>query len=521
MKKNTHIALILFFTIFCTSSNGQIFSLDNSYDTDGKRDIAADCNSSILLSDDKLLVPFGSNSNDDFLRIAKYNVDGSLDTTFGINGIGSFESPNYYGTEIIHDNFEVRSAITQSDGKIVIGGTMRLYYDRSYVFDFFLFRFNANGTVDSTFGTNGLVRRSLNSRWGLRELFDDLAIDENGKIVAVGHTLVDSNEKADAVAMRFLSNGNIDTDFATNGILRLNIIDNDYFNQVKLLNSGSILIGGSYTISSTNTDMMVIKLNANGQYDNTFGTNGTSSIDFNLGADSVTKLFIKADDKIVVVGSTYGNIAFAKLDSNGNLDLSFSGDGKNIVSGNVPNHYSIGAGHVIQLQDNKYLIFSTAKRNDSSNLYDVSSLRINEDTTLDTTFANSGIFINISVKMHQYAYGLHAQTDGKVLLIVHSSTGSTDKGTVYRYITDTTLAVDEHYLLENLKIFPNPVGEKFAIESNKRIEKVEVYNLVGQKVKTINSVFDEIDFSDTEKGFYVLKIFYENNTADFRKITRK
>ena len=512
-QKQFFCGLLFFLSITALS---QPFNLDVTYGANGVNNTTVGLETSLKLSDNKILVPYELNPSYPYsspaIGIRKFNVDGTLDTTFGTNGVGLYTPTSFA------DRFEIYGVKVQPDGKIVIVGQTHTVGGFAYYYNFFIFRFNSNGTTDTTFGTNGLVKYSINTFNTLRERFLDVAIDSSNKILAVGYTTADANSKTDAVVMRFDSNGILDTSFASNGVLKLNIADSDYFSQIYLLNDSKILLVGATTITSTNQDFLLAKIDNLGVFDSTFGTNGMATIDFNSGVDAPSKLFFKPNDKIMIAGSSTINTlsvraAFAQINSDGSLDTSFSTDGKNTTSIAVPNHYNIGAPFIDLLPDNKYIITSTTKRNDNStNNYDYAVARLNENTTLDTSFSSNGVYVNVITATNEYARNVYVQSDGKILVLVN--------GTIYRYLGNAVLS---NQIFKNdfskIMVFPNPFKDHIQIQADESLNKIEIFDLQGKKVKEQHNNLKQLNLSLLEKGIYFLKIITEHQIV-FKKIVK-
>lgn len=506
------LLLILFAAPF-NKINAQTFVLDSTYGAAGAISTYTDCGNSFLLSNNKLLVASGLTANfgipSPTLGIKKYNDDGSIDSAFGNNGTGLFTPSN------MNDRFNIFGITVQTDGKIIVVGQTYAIGSFAYYYDFFLFRFNLDGTTDINFGTNGLVKYSINSTDQYRERFNDVVVDDAGRIVVVGYTENDIDSKKNAVAMRLFSNGVLDSTFATNGILQLDIMDSDYFTKIKILNN-SIFIAGNKTTSIDNLDIVILKISeSNGSFDSTFGANGIISIDFVGTNDVFNNLFFISNNKIMIAGSCPSGMIFTQIDENGNLDSTFSDDGKNITSVSVPNHYPALIDNIMLLPDNKYLVFSSTKRNDNStNNYDYVVVRINENTTLDATFAVNGVFVNVTTATSEYANSMHLQSDGKVLLLSQYWNSSlVYTGGVYRYLNAYPVNLNELSKDDNiLSVFPNPVINVLIMRSNKEISKIEIYNLEGRKINTISSEFNLIDFNNIDQGIYFLKVYTENQS---------
>ncbi len=292
-----------------------------------------------ILSDGKIVVAGWSenNSNDYSFAVARYNSNGTLDSTFGTNGStvtaidggsGAWDKPY--------------SMAIQSDGKIVVAGVSE---NSSSDYAFAIARFDSNGTLDNTFGTNGTVRTAL-SGGGLDDEAYSVAIQSDGKIVLGGFSENSSSDYAFALA-RYDTNGSIDSTFGTDGEVRTYIPGgdgtSDYGLSVAIQTDGKIVVAGASGKASSDYAFAVARYNSNGSLDNTFGTNGTVR-DFISGGDSTDDeayaVAIQSNGKIDAAGysdDASGHYAFAvaQLNSDGSLDNTFSTNGteRSFISG--------------------------------------------------------------------------------------------------------------------------------------------------------------------------------------------
>ena len=141
-----------------------------------------------------------------FFSIANsFSQDGSFDNTFGTNGIVRFG--------INGQNVSAESAVLQSDGKLVVCGYA--FNVVTYNSDFMLARFNTDGSFDNTFGNNGIVITDI----GTSESLNDLAIQSDGKIVVGGNY---PESSSDFVVARYNTNGSLDDSFGANGMVITN-----------------------------------------------------------------------------------------------------------------------------------------------------------------------------------------------------------------------------------------------------------------------------------------------------------
>jgi uncharacterized delta-60 repeat protein len=163
--------------------------------------------------------------------IARFNSDGTLDTTFGTSGkviqpIGSLAD---YG----------QSLAIQPDGKILLGG----YCNNGSNLDFCIARFNSDGTLDTTFGTSGKVIQPIGS---LADYGQSLAIQPDGKILLGGFCSNGRND--DFCIARFNSNGTLDTSFGSSGkVIQPIGSSDDSGRSLAIQPDGKILLGGYCT----------------------------------------------------------------------------------------------------------------------------------------------------------------------------------------------------------------------------------------------------------------------------------
>jgi uncharacterized delta-60 repeat protein len=291
------------FAITRYNTNG---TLDTTFGSGGKviTDFGSyeSANSLALQSDGRIIV-VGS-SNGDF-AVARYFSNGVLDATFGSGG------------KVVTDlgGYETASDVAiQTDGKIVVAG-----WSNS---DFALARYNADGSLDSGFGTGGKVVTDLGT---MQDNAYALALQSDGKIVVTGWTY-----PYDFAIVRYNTNGSLDTSFGTNGKTVVDLgSDVDFAESVAIQPDGKILIGGTFFDGG---GFGIIRLNSNGTLDTNFGANGKVITSFG-GDDSGYSLILLPDGKFLEVGntstsSTGYDFSIARYNSNGSLDTTFDNDGK-------------------------------------------------------------------------------------------------------------------------------------------------------------------------------------------------
>jgi uncharacterized delta-60 repeat protein len=322
-------------------------SLDTSFDADGivTTAIGAEgdfAESMALQSDGKILAAGASDygaANE--IAVVRYNTNGSLDTTFGTAGADGIDG---VVTTSIGDTSASAFSITQQiDGKIVVAGASGN--------QFVLVRYNADGSLDTSFDADGIVTTAI----GSGALVNSITLQSDGKIVAAGYSSTNINNISVFTVARYNTNGSLDTTFGTagadgiDGVVTTSIgVVNAVANSIKLQSDGKIVAAGvSYT--GAGNDIALVRYNADGSLDTSFDADGIVTTAFG-NANEVISVALQSDGKIVAAGysNVGGNYDFAvvRYNANGSLDTSFGEDG--VVTTDVGNHDQIAMSVAIQ-----------------------------------------------------------------------------------------------------------------------------------------------------------------------------
>ncbi|MEP6466113.1 MAG: hypothetical protein ABJB05_07390, partial [Parafilimonas sp.] len=319
------------------------------------------------------------------------NKAGTLDSNFGENGFISSSYPSL-----------INSIIQQQDGKILAAGNF-------LNLNGLIVRFLPDGTLDSTFGTNGAA--ISNPPGGANEML--LTADE--KILVVG-SFVDVHGSNQSFLARFTQDGHADSSFGVNGSSMIPKFHRyDGFTDIALTSTGDVIVGGlGYNNPNTLDSQysIISRISSNGAFDYGFGNNGYV---INLVAIGLNDLAVQTDDKIVAAGYNFAggfqqqDFVFSRYNSDGTIDKSFGKNGNVIIDGNggedVPEK-------IIIQSDNK-LVFGGYS---SADKYYMSALRLNTDGSLDKTFGKEGkVFIDFGDSASK-AYDMVRQPDGKFIL---------------------------------------------------------------------------------------------------------
>src|SRR6266508_2775550 len=230
----------------------------------------------------------GNGSNGDF-ALARYNPNGSLDSSFGSGGKVT--------TPMGSANDDVNSVAIQSDGKIVVAG----YSRNGPNDDFALARYNPDGSLDSSFGSGGKVTTPIGSS---HEGAYSVAIQSDGKIVAAGYS-VNGIHVIFALA-RYNPDGSLDSSFGSGGKVTtpIGVSSDDRAWSVAIQSDGKIIAAGSTAIPS-GADFAVARYNLDGSLDASFGSGGKVITPIGSAFDGANSVAIQSDGKVVAAGYGY------------------------------------------------------------------------------------------------------------------------------------------------------------------------------------------------------------------------
>ena len=337
------------FAVVRYNQNG---TLDNSFGTNGKvtTDIGADTRdaaTAVAIQTDGQIVVAGYSfdpiNGPDFV-VARYNSeDGSLDENFGINGIAI---TNIGGEDHPHAYDKAFAVAIQGDGKIVVAGYSML----TTTYEFAVVRYNTDGTPDDTFAiddhghpagpavgvmTTGFIDKGIHTD----DFASALALQADGKIVVVGRTYV-NGEASNFAVIRYNADGTLDQTFGTEGQLTTTIGENseDIATSVAIQSDGKIIVAGysAMPLSEDEYNFALVRYNVDGTLDGTFGTDGIAVTAFvNNAQDFANSVAIQPNGKIVVAGTTYArgwytsdDFAVARYNTDGSLDTTFGTEGR-------------------------------------------------------------------------------------------------------------------------------------------------------------------------------------------------
>lgn len=437
-------------------------------------------------------------------HIARINTDGSIDKSFN--------------TLIGTDEF-VSSCVVQSDGKILVGGGFKSYYDTPCNS---LIRLDENGKPDSTFkmGT------------GFNNAIQEIDLQPDGKILIGGNFSSYNGIMRNNIA-RLNADGSIDASFDPGtGLANAGEVMSGVYS-ITQQKDGKMFIAGSFGAYNGIPVYNLARINADGSLDQTFT--------LKFGAyDEISDVLIQEDGKIIIVG-VFGvsHYSIARLDANGGIDYSFKlgianggistavmqKDGKIIIGGwstsyngtpcnhiarinidgSYDNTFNIGTGFdekveaIILQKDGKILVsgwFSTYNGIPVNRV-----VRLNTDGSIDNSFNSGGINGSVAT--------MALQQDGKVIIGGYfSGNDGVYINNLSRLLNNTVSAVN-HVEEEDLTVNFNALSNEINIQTEWEgaNSRLEIFSINGQTVVS-ESFMKEISLSTNhlESGVYIVRL---------------
>jgi len=320
----------------------------HSFGTEGARAIEVLANGKILLA---------GSINDQF-AVARYNADGTLDNSFGLNGIATTSFSNGFNT--------VRDMKVQADGKILISGRATFGYSN----DSAVVRLNVDGTVDTSFGNSGSIVEDFGAAW---ETATNILLMPDQSIVIA----TDSDLGSERLEMRhFDINGQLDTSFGFNGLLERTYFP---FTDLTLLQNGNILAIGGYNYVN------LFWFTSGGQVDRSqseLGYIGNHPVADPYASTNPYATYIQQDGKILIAGTIYNDFMVLRYNVDGTLDTNFGVNG--VFRADFIKYYDT-ATELKELDDGSILVVGGVGTATSGE-YKLGMLKLKPNGTLDTNF---------------------------------------------------------------------------------------------------------------------------------------
>jgi uncharacterized delta-60 repeat protein len=296
--------------------------------------------------------------------------------------------------------------------------------------------FAADGDLDTLFDVDGMV---LTDNGQVSEGIEDIVLQPDGKIVAIGDGLDSGATNRKAVLVRYNPDGSVDTSFGTMGKVSISA----YIPGKLALQPDGKIIFVALLDNSATSDFYIARLNSNGSFDTTFNLTGQLLLDLRGTGDFARAVKIQPDGKIVVGGTsarvspaTGFDPAIVRLNPDGSLDTTFDGDGK-AFSTPTPDRRD-GLSDIALGQDGKILAAGISSTFNGQT-YTFITIRFTSDGSLDTTFDGDGkVFTQVATGFGTLGT-IAVQCDGKIVIAGTPTVNSFSKGSLVRYNYDGSL----------------------------------------------------------------------------------
>ncbi len=398
---------------------------------------------------------------------------------------------NGFTTIDFSSNYDAANALAiQSDGKILVAGrsTSNVYYDVAIA------RLNANGQLDNSFNGSGKVLVDLQ---GESDEARTITLQKDGKIIIAG--LSSTATAGNALALRLNTDGSLDNSFGTNGHVLFTFTGAAYFSSCLVMNDGSIALAGS-TIVLGNSRMAMAKINSNGTAASGFGTNGQAEFLETAGQSSCAALrYNPFNQNFYLAGMCATNAYMLSIKNDGSINPSFATNGRanfDLGGSEIFNSFCIDQNGDFLLCGNNYI----------NNSYESFVAKLKANGTADNAWGSSGATsINWSIA-NDYGTAMTLQSDGKLLMV-----GSNDNGLfshIARFNNSTTAVngTKEIAIQESaINCYPNPACTQVYFDIPETdLVRIELFNLVGVKLLETNKTF--LDVNCIPNGEYLILI---------------
>ena len=396
---------------------------------------------------------------------------GDLDATFN--------APDGYALYTGWNKDSYIGLAIQPDDKILVSTGISNGTDS----DVAVLRYNPDGTLDTTFGTEGVFTYDSGNGDDCGRL---IAVDVSGRITLTGYT--NNGNDVDVLLIRLNSNGVLDPFFGTDGIV---LFDNagreDYGRSIQVQGDGSILVTARSTGGGTSM-AMILRYDGTGALDTSFGTEGVVAYQGPKGNDGFRDLAVQSDEKIVVTGYTNTDAGFqiltARYNASGSPDIAFGTDGIVRYDGGYGN---AGARGILIQEDGKLVVSGS---NANGNDLDVIVLRYAADGSLDPEFGSAGVVVYDAGTGNDNGRRLALQQDGKIVVAGNTQNGTDYDALVLRY--DSNGVADEDFGNSGVASFNlgqgNDWGEAVAIQRDQNIVVVGGIGSTATQVLTMRII---------------------------------
>jgi len=365
----------------------------------------------LLLQSDGKFVLAGNAKNTSLKKevaVARYNADGTLDTGFSGDGKATFA---------VGPGGSYAYALVNQGTKLIVAGATQS--TSSGPFNALLIRYNADGSLDPTFGPQSGTGILIQPVGAQDDIFDAVTITYSSRgningIVAAGSTAATTGNTSDILVCRYLLTGALDTAFDGDGIaITATSNRQEQARGIAILDS-KILLAGYTGFGGSDPDVVLLRyVLANGALDPTLDGDGIRIHDIGDEYAAATSVGVASDGKVILSGTLGTNpsrVAVVRLTPVGTMDTTYGVNGIALFS--VAGYGTSAADHVIQPDGRLLVVGSTSASASSASL----ALRLMPNGTLDTSFATVG-YRQWGLTGFNQATGVALRPDGRSVVV--------------------------------------------------------------------------------------------------------
>lgn len=454
MNKRAILGMAAQFGVLCCAAQSVVF--DNSFSLDGSLTMSLGSSGgypkSLIIQPDGRIIIVGSTTpagQHRTISIVRLNADGSLDTSFDLDGKVEI---NTMSLNLVEWYDDVVSATLQPDGKLVLVGNA----GPEFYMDYLVMRINADGSIDEGFGDGGWTTTDVEEE---NNLAKDMSLLPDGKILVLGE---DGSTDSRHVLLRYDQSGNLDSTFGVGGVVMsppISFIREAYAMTVD--DNGRIIVAASERTSGVSDYYLSLyRYTSEGELDASFDDDGIWHCPRSSDALVRTKsLWIDDNGSYCLAGlATYDSLMTVRLDPAGSLDAAYGIDGVGMFR---PAFFT--AASAIEDPDGGMIVVGEVM-----NENDAALMKLTADGELDLDFGINGVAVQNPIGPGDAKYVMiRADADLRWVLTGNGAVGGMgNQAAVVRFFGNDATIVPASAPLHDLRIRPNPAITEIRISTS-------------------------------------------------------
>jgi uncharacterized delta-60 repeat protein len=308
-------------------------------------------------------------------------------------------------------NDKIAAILFQNKNKMVVVGSS---IDSDNKSSLILTRLQTNGDIDKNYGVDGTVKSIFSKSAGALSA----QVQWDQKVIVAGYVLRDFEEccrstRRDMLVSRYNVDGSIDTSFGNSGKIIISF-GNAWATAttIQIRSDHKIIVAGSIYYGNAKLNIVLMQLNEDGTFDNSFGEEGIAVTNLGLSDfDEINSMQLQADGKITLAGEIDSDMAVLRFLKSGELDSSFAVEGKWTPKFN--GCHAMAKAHSIQTNGDIYVVGTQKCGDNWTEPYGV-IYRIDSTGTQDMNFGSDGF---VTSKIWRSFSDLQIQPDGKIIVV--------------------------------------------------------------------------------------------------------